>query len=69
MSKDYFFRVILELDEEDPADRSAHACDFPDGKSAIKFAEMAYKSCDILNVEIKIIHNEVDTTNSPMWRV
>ena len=28
MSKDYFFRVIIELDEEDPADRSSHAFDF-----------------------------------------
>ena len=69
MSKDYFFRVRIELDEEDPVDRSSHAFDFPDGESAIKFAEMAYKACDIINVEVKIIHNEVDTTNSPMWRV
>ena len=68
MSKDYFFRVIIELDEEDLADRSSHAFDFPSGAYAIKFAEMAYNSCDIINVEVKIVHNEIDTTNSPMWR-
>lgn len=68
MIKDYFFRVRLELDEKDPEERIVFAFDFPDGESATKFAEMAYRACDIINVDIKILHNEIDTTNSPMWR-
>jgi len=68
MNKDYFFRVRLELDEKDPEERIVFAFDFPDGEMAINFAEMAYNACDIINVDVKIIHNEIDTTNSPMWR-
>ena len=68
MTKDYFFRVRLELDEKDPEDRISLDFDFPDGETAARFAEMAYKSCDIINVYIKILYDEVDTTNSPMWR-
>lgn len=36
--------------------------------TAANFAEMAYKASDIINVDIKIVHDEIDTTNSPMWR-
>ena len=68
MSKDYFFRVTLELNEEDPIDRDTLAFDFADGDRAMVFAEMAYLACDIINVDIKILHDEKDTTNSPMWR-
>ena len=68
MVKDYFFRVTLELNEEDPIDRDTLAFDFPDGDRAIRFTEMAYLACDIINVDIKILHDEIDTTNSPMWR-
>lgn len=68
MIKDYFFRVRLELDEDDPDERVALAFDFPDGERAIRFAEMAYLACDIINVDIKIVHDEIDTTNSSMWR-
>lgn len=66
MIKDYFFRVRLELD--DPDERVALAFDFPDGEMAIRFAEMAYRACDIINVDTKIVHDEIDTTESPMWR-
>ena len=69
MIKDYFYRVILELNEDAPEDRNTLAFDFIDGDVAARFAEMAYKACDIINVDIKIVHNEIDTTNSPMWRV
>lgn len=68
MNKDYFFRVTLELDEKDPDDRVSLAFDFPDGETAARFGEMAYKACDIIKVDIKIIYDEIDTTNSPMWR-
>lgn len=68
MIKDYFFRVTLELDEKDPVDRNELAFDFADADRAIRFAETAYLACDIINVNIKILHDEIDTTNSPMWR-
>lgn len=44
------------------------AFDFPDAETAVKFAEMAYNACNIINVDVQILHNEIDTTNSPMWR-
>ncbi len=68
MYKEYFFRVTLELDEKDPDERVSLDFDFPDGESAARFGEMAYKACDIINVYINILHDEIDTTNSPMWR-
>lgn len=69
MVKDYFYRVRIALDEEDPADQSVLAFDFASGTDAVHFADTAYNACDIVNVRIDIIHNEIDTTNSPMWRV
>lgn len=69
MIKDYFFRVRLELDESDPDERVSLAFDFPEGETAVRFAELAYRACDIINADIKIIHNEIDTTESPMWRM
>lgn len=68
MIKDYFYRVTLELDVKDPIDRDSLAFDFSDGDVAVRFAEIAYKACDIINVDIKILRNEVGSTNSPMWR-
>ena len=63
---DHFYRVAVILDDaEDPVSLEF---DFPTGEFAIRFARMAYNACDICKVVIRIITNEVTTTNSPMWR-
>lgn len=68
MEPKYFYRVIITLDDPDPIERVSLAFDFKTMEEAGTFADTAYKSCDIYKVRIDIIENEVDTTNSPMWR-
>lgn len=63
----YFYRVTITLD--DPGDDCSLAFDFKSIEEAGVFANTAYDSCDIVKVKIEIIENEVDTTNSPMWRL
>lgn len=62
----YFYRVTVTLD--DPGDQCSLAFDFKTMGTAGAFAETVYKSCDIVKVKIEILENEIDTTNSPMWR-
>lgn len=66
MESKYFYRVHVELD--DPESDAHLAFDFEYIETASKFADMAYRACDINKVWIEIVQNEVDTTESPMWR-
>ena len=59
----YFYRVTVSIDEG-----ASLAFDFKTMKEAGLFADIAFRSCDIYIVKIEIIENEIDTTNSPMWR-
>lgn len=62
----YFFRVHVKLDD---ADDPAHlSFDFPYGELATNIAHKLYNAGDCYKVWIEIVTNEVDTTNSPMWR-
>lgn len=62
----HFFRVHVKLDD---SESDAHlAFDFGTSVHAIQFAEQAYISCDLNKVWVEIVTNEVDTTESPMWR-
>ena len=61
-----FFRVHLQL--TDPEASSHLSYDFQTIDYATTFAELAFNGCDISKVWIEIVENEVDTTNSPMWR-
>ena len=59
-----FYRVHVKLEDE-----SVHlSFDFPDRHLASAFADQAYMSCDLHEVWTEILVNEVDTTQSPMWR-
>ena len=62
----YFYRVHVKLD--DPESSAHLVFDFRDMYAAAQFADIAYSACDINKVWIEIVHNEVDTTESPMWR-
>lgn len=63
----WFYRVTITLDAED--DSCSLAFDFPLIEDAGEFAKVAYKACDIVKVKIDVVENEIDTTNSPMWRL
>lgn len=66
MKHKIFFRVHTML--TDPEANSHLSYDFKDVDHAACFAELAFNGCDISKVWIEILENEVDTTNSPMWR-
>ena len=61
----YFYRVTVSIEDDEGA---SLAFDFKTMEEAGAFADTAYKSCDIYKVRIDIVENEVDTTESPMWR-
>lgn len=65
MSPKYFYRVHVQLDDDE---RTTLAFDFKEGPAAIRIAEQLYNSCDIIKVWVNIVTNEYDTTESPMWR-
>ena len=63
----YFYRVTFTLDDkENPV---SLAFDFDNIHMAANFAELGYMGCDIIKSRIDCIENEIDTTNSPMWRI
>ena len=62
----YFYRVNVSLLDDEPG--SILAFDFSDMYEAISIATTIFRSCDILKVWVEVIENEVNTTNSPMWR-
>ena len=63
---DYFYRVHVKLDDNDSM--SHLSFDFNNQSTAISIATTLFKACDILKVWVEIVENEIDTTNSPMWR-
>lgn len=67
MSK-HFYRVIVSIKDDDSDDCMSLCFDFPDYMAAGYFAEAAYMSCDLHEVIIKVLEDEIDTTNSPFWR-
>ena len=62
----YFYRVHVKLN--DPESRDHLIFDFRHKVTAMDFAEMAYMACDINKVWVEIVTNEIDTTESPLWR-
>ena len=62
-----FYRVHTMLN--DPEATSHLSYDFKSICQANEFAQLAFDGCDISKVWIEILENEVDTTNSPMWRL
>lgn len=65
---DYFYRVHVRLMDPDPDERPELTFDFEDKQKGIIFSEMAYMAGDMYKVWMEIVTNEVDTTESPMWR-
>lgn len=62
----YFFRVHVKLED---LDDSVHlSFDYRTGTRAMCIAELLYNSCDLYKVWVEIVTNEVNTTESPMWR-
>ena len=62
----YFYRVHVRL--EDPDDQVQLCFDFKTPETSIRIAEYLYRSCDLYKVWVEIVTNEIDTTESPMWR-
>ena len=61
-----FYRVHTMLNDPEA---TSHLCyDFESIVTASEFAQLAFSGCDISKVWIEILENEIDTTNSPMWR-
>ena len=52
----------------DPEATSHLSYDFESIGLASEFARLAFNGCDISKVWIELLENEVDTTNSSMWR-
>ena len=65
---DYFFRVHVRLMDPDPDERPELSFDFDDKIKGLHFAESAYMAGDMYKVWMEIVTNEVDTTESPLWR-
>lgn len=61
-----FYRVHVKLLDDEPCLELAF--DFKNSADALNCANFLFNGCDIVKVWIEIIENEIDTTNSPMWR-